>query len=178
MQTLNDLKAMLPANKRHLLDQAHAIGLNELDAKLANKPRPAGTSPGALPPLSKSLLYHALLLKAQSFQIPVHRFDLVRDEKHRMGLIQTQTDANMGYMVTLLNKHLKIGHPDPSVSNQQAVAEYFDNFATILWEALDAVLSCDDPVKAVALLRLMQEDGFDAVQLAADPEPDTHLKVA
>lgn len=176
-EALDALKATFPKNRQHALQAAYELGLNELDTKLHATPRPAGTSPATLPALNRSILYHTLLLKVQSMQLPCHRYDLTRDEKHRAGLIQKQTEANLGYMVGLLPKYLRIGHQDGTMSAKEAAAEYLDNLATVLWEGMDALLCSADPVKAVSLLRLMQEEGFDSIVLT-DDAPAASLKIA
>ncbi|GAA4393397.1 hypothetical protein [Hymenobacter koreensis] len=152
---LDDLKAYLPAAKRHLLDKAYALGENEAGLKLLSKPSPAVMSPAALPELQRNIMLHALLLNTQYLHAEWYHPDLRHSDKLRIGQIKQSTLNHFNYLVDVLTPMLRIKDSHGELTDQEATKHYLESFRVLIWELCDTLLGSDDPVRFVAMMKLI-----------------------
>lgn len=154
--TLDDLKAMLAPGKRHLLDKAFALGRDEAGLQLLNKPAPAVTSPASLPNPHRNIMLHALLLNTQYLHAEWYVDELTKADKMRVSQLKQTTLNHFNYFVELLTPLLKIKDNQGQISDKEATKLYLEYFRMLIWEMCDALLSSEDPVRFVNMMKLLQ----------------------
>lgn len=165
--TLDELKSFLPASKRHLLDKAYNLGVDEAGLRLLNKPAPAVMSLASLPPLQRNLVFHAVLLHVQHLHAEWYVTDLQKADRMRVSQMKQATANNFVFIRDLLAKSLRIVDTQGELTNAEAAKVLLESYQTLTWEVIESLMSTADPVRFVSMMKLM-ESGLARIETEDD----------